>query len=379
MRILYLTEEPISFSGTMVRGGQIHVQRVVSGLRERGHDVHVIDWNSENDDRRFHHSLRPRLRFGIDPSRTALYALGIARNVEPDVIISKTRKTYLPGLIVARLVGSPHVVHVGSSPGSVNGSLGSKLEMASIVGRLHAGHDAFFVVCDALASELENFGLPRDRVFNVGNAVDTQQFHPENIPTPLDETYQRRLDSIAGSDFVLGYVGGLHSYKGLDDLAGAIDRSDREVRVAIAGDGPERDRLERRFGNDAVFLGPVPYEQIPALYHEFDVFVLPSHTEGLPRVILEAQASGVPVIATRVGGVSEVVADGESGLLCKPGDPDGLAETIDELVGDTELQSNLGSNGRESVVSRFDWEGLFGRYERYLNHVVGSGGTDEFR
>ncbi|ERG94885.1 MAG: hypothetical protein J07HQW2_01327 [Haloquadratum walsbyi J07HQW2] len=80
MRILYLTEEPITFSGTMVRGGQIHVSKVVEGLRDRGHDVHLIDWNNRPE-REYQHSIAPRSRFLIDPIRTLQRAVSVGDTI----------------------------------------------------------------------------------------------------------------------------------------------------------------------------------------------------------------------------------------------------------------------------------------------------------
>jgi glycosyltransferase involved in cell wall biosynthesis len=110
---------------------------------------------------------------------------------------------------------------------------------------------------------------------------------------------------------------------------------------------------------------------VPALYHEFDVFVLPSHTEGLPRVILEAQATGTPVIATRVGGVPDVINHGETGLLCDPHDPTDLTAALDRLASDEDERTRLAQQGREVVETDYSWANLYDRYERYLYQVVG--------
>jgi glycosyltransferase involved in cell wall biosynthesis len=169
---------------------------------------------------------------------------------------------------------------------------------------------------------------------------------------------------------VVGFVGGLQPAKGLDDLAAAVASANVDVSVIIAGDGPARARLERSFGDEATFLGSVPYAQVPALYHAFDLLALPSHTEGLPRVVLEAQATGTPVIATRVGGVPEAVTDGETGLLCPPRRPSDLAAALDRLGSDAAERRRLGQNGRRAVEEGFSWPDLYDRYERALTRVI---------
>jgi glycosyltransferase involved in cell wall biosynthesis len=354
----------------MVRGGQIHVRNVVEGLRDRGHDVHLIDWNN-NSEREYQHSIAPRSRFFIDPVRTLRRAVSVGDAIGADVIVSKTRKTYVPGVFAARRLNVPHVVHVGSSPGGTGSGLSDQIERRSVITRLKAPHDGYFVVCNAISDELVQLGLRRDQIFDVRNAVDTERFNPDSIPIELDEQYQKQFDT-SSDRLLLGFVGGLQPYKGLDDLAVALDDIKAECHLVIAGDGPERTRLERAFGDRATFLGAVPYEQIPAFYHQIDTLLLPSHTEGLPRVVLEAQATATPLIATRVGGLPEVVEDGETGLLVDPRSPEQLATAIDKLSSNAALRSHLGENGRRAVVESYRWETMYERYEQFLETIVGS-------
>jgi glycosyltransferase involved in cell wall biosynthesis len=174
-------------------------------------------------------------------------------------------------------------------------------------------------------------------------------------------------------ELCLGYIGGLHEYKGVFDLAAAIERCGAPVGLLVAGDGPACARLEARLGDRARFLGSVAYERMPAVYAAMDVCVLPSHTEGLPRVVLEAQAAGTPMIATRVGGVPEVIADGETGLLCPPHAPAELAAAIETLAGDADERSRLARRGRATVETNRTWANLYDRYERALTAVVRRG------
>lgn len=368
-RILYLTEEPIQFTDPMVRGGAIHVRNVVAGLRERGHEVKLIDWN-RRPDRSFQHSVAPHSRFVDGPLRTIRRATAIGHEMGAEVLVSKTRKTYLPSLIAARRLGVPHVVHVGSSLEPRVG-IGNWLSAQSFALQLRAPHDAYFVVCEAIASELQAHGIPSGRIWNVKNAVDIDRFSQTPSDPDAAQSFSDRHEQTMGeSDLTLGYVGGLHDYKGLADLAVAMDHCEADVSLLIAGDGPERDALETAFGAAATFLGPVPYDEIPAVYQAMDIFVLPSHTEGLPRVVLEAQVTATPVVATRVGGVPEVITDGETGLLCDPHDPAGLAATIQRLATAPDERERLGSNGRAAVEATYSWDALYDRYETYLSDLV---------
>lgn len=365
MNILFITEEPITFSGTMVRGGQIHVRNVVEGVRERGHNVHLVDWNA-NPETDFQHSITPTLRFVIDPARTVQRAIRAGRDINVDVIVSKSRKTYFPGLLTATMLNVPHVVHVGSSLDPPTDGLLDRFDNASFVSRLRAPHDAYLVVCDAIAEELRRRGINPDQIYNIRNAVDTDRFRP-NPDITLNTEVTERLSGC--SEPILGFVGGLFDYKGVFDLAAAIDRTETDPTVVVAGDGPARKRFEAELGDDGVFLGSIPYEQMPAVYAAFDALVLPSHTEGLPRVLLEAAATELPVVATNVGGVSEVVVDGETGLLCPPQQPEQLAARIDELFGEKNPIA-MGETARKRILDEFTWAAQYDRYEEFLEMVV---------
>lgn len=361
MRVLYLTEEAISFSGTLVRGGAIHVRNVVCGLRDRGHDVHLVDWNDAPGEP-FQHSVQPRVRPVEGALRTHRRAVGVGRDRGVDVVVSKTRKTYLPGLLAARRLGVPHAVHVGSSLAPVDEALRHRLDAASAEARLRLPHDAYLVVCEHIAAELRERDVG-GTVHDVRNAVDAAAFAPDadvRAPDSLADALATHDDALR-----LGFVGGLHDYKGVFDLADALARVDADAHLFVAGDGPARGRFERRAGDRATFLGAVPYGTVPAVYHAVDALVLPSHTEGLPRVVLEAMAAETPVVATRTGGIPEVVTDGETGLLCPPRDPAALAAAIDRLA-DPALRERLGAAGHERVLSEFAWDDLYDRYERVL-------------
>jgi len=365
MNVLFLTEEPITFSGTMVRGGQIHVRNVVDGLRDRGHDVHLVDWNAEPE-ADFQHPVTPKLRFVVDPIRTVRQAIRTGRDIDVDVIVSKTRKTYLPGLVTATILDVPHVIHVGSSLSPPTNGWVDRIDNASFASRIRLPHDAYMVVCNAIGEELQGRGVSEKKIFDVRNAVDTARFYPDT-DVDLPKNTAALLEDDKGP--LLGFVGGLVDYKGVFDLANAVQRSATDPTVVVVGDGPARNRLEQELGENGVFLGSVPYERMPAVYAATDALVLPSHTEGLPRVVLEAAATECPVIATRVGGVPEVVTEGTTGLLCPPHQPGRLARRIDQLFEEYDL-ATMGKAARKKVINEFTWASQYKRYERFLEAVI---------
>lgn len=364
MRVLYLTEEAIDFSGPLVRGGAIHVRNVVEGLRERCHDVVLVDWNgdAEGPD---HHSLSPPTRFVVGPAATFRRAVAVGRRQDVDVVVSKTRKTYLPGWLAARRLGVPHVVHVGTMPEPSRDGVLPTLDNASFVARLKLPHDGYLVVCEAVGDALRERGVADGKVYTVGNAVDAERFRPD-----ATATLPRTVASALPEGPLVGYVGGLYAYKGTDDLAAAVERAGAAFSLVVVGDGPERSTLASRLDDRNVLLGAVDYEHMPALYRALDLLVVPSHTEGLPRVVLEAQASGTPVVATAVGCVPEVVDDGETGLLVPPRAPRVLADGVDRLLADPEEADRLAAAARDRVTESFAWSALYDRYEAALKSLV---------
>ena len=158
------------------------------------------------------------------------------------------------------------------------------------------------------------------------------------------------------------FVGRLAAAKGLPILLDAIAALRREmpsIELTLAGDGPDRQRLEdqaARLGSaeNLRFLGPGSQAKVRELLAQSDVFALASFAEGVPVVLMEAMAACVPVIATRIAGIPELVDDGACGLLVTPGDARALASAIVRLLSDPALRNRLGEAGREKVAGGFN-------------------------
>ena len=130
-----------------------------------------------------------------------------------------------------------------------------------------------------------------------------------------------------------------------------------ETLTTLVGDGPERGPLERLAAElrlDVRFAGAVGQDEVRAFYEDAELFCLPTFAEGLGVVLLEAMAFGLPVVSTLVMGVPEVVEDGETGLLVRPGRPDLLAEALVRLAAAPELRDRMGRAGRRCVLEEFD-------------------------
>ncbi len=197
-------------------------------------------------------------------------------------------------------------------------------------------------------------------------------------------------DPAASRDGVL-FVGRLTPHKGVDRLIAALPPG---ARLRVAGSTghdpapPERDYPlllgQLATGRDVAFLGPVPEPALPALYHQAAVLALPSVqrtcygrevrvSELLGLVVLEAMASGTPVVCSRLGGLPEIVQHGVTGFLAEPGDVAELRERLAELLGDPARAARLGRNARELVLERFTWRACAERCLAVYAELLGPG------
>jgi glycosyltransferase involved in cell wall biosynthesis len=224
---------------------------------------------------------------------------------------------------------------------------------AALDKRLARYCEAVVGVSEAVTQELQ-YHVPASKVRHIGNGIDTTIYHP-----PISRLDAKQTLGLTGMTLV-GFVGRLSAEKGLSYLLRALTdlpaSSAQPVHAVIVGDGEYRSALEteaRALGlSERVhFLGN--RRDTPMLYAAFDVFVLPSLREGFPMVLLEAMASGLPVIATRVGDVDRIVEQGVSGLVIEPLDSAALQRALQTLIGAPERAMHMGAAARERVERNF--------------------------
>ncbi len=214
-------------------------------------------------------------------------------------------------------------------------------------------------VCRPFSLELQRFGISAERISVVHNAVAEPA-----LPKPAQlEEFQGRYGIRDGVPVIIA-VGRLSREKGHRDLVEAAElvhaRSpSMSFRLLIAGEGPERSSLEsqiHRSGLSGIVTLCGYQADLRPLYRVASLFVLPSYSEGSPNVLLEAMASGVPAVATSVGGVPEIAVDGETALLVEPGNPAVLAERIERLLADHRLAGDLAAQAKGHVLANFSTE-----------------------
>lgn len=232
--------------------------------------------------------------------------------------------------------------------------------------RLHNKADLNLCTSLATLGYLTDEGIERVHLWPQG--VDAVRFHPDKFSKDL----RVRLTGGHPVDRLLLYVGRLGHEKNVGRLKAVLGELPG-VRLAIVGDGPARRDLEKVFsGTRTVFTGALQGEELASAYASADAFVFPSTTETLGMAMIEALASGLPVIAARTGATGEVVGDGETGILYDPDSDASLAAAIREVVGDEGLRAWMGRNARVAAEGR-SWGSSTRTLRGYYEAVLGAG------
>jgi len=202
---------------------------------------------------------------------------------------------------------------------------------------------------------IECLGLEPSQIVTILNGIDLSPFrHPSEERAAI-----RAQLGLAPEDIVIGSVGRLHRQKNfsfLIRLAHNLGARFDKARFVIIGDGEEQRMLEAlivEYGLVGKVLLPGFRLDIPRILPAFDIFVLPSLYEGLPRSVMEAMAAGLPCVASDVGGNAEAVQHGETGFVCRAGDAESFASSIEQLLHDAELRSKMGQAGRTRAFRLF--------------------------
>jgi len=234
--------------------------------------------------------------------------------------------------------------------------------------------DKVITVSDVGNRYLRKSGIPSDKLVTIHNAIDLEDFKK----TDEIQDVRKKLD-LDDKVPVIGYIGRLSREKDLNALLFVIKKVISKIKEAvflIVGGGPERDNLttlskELQINSNTFFLGH--RDDIKKIYKSLDVFVSTSLTEGLPNTMLEAQAMEVPVIATDVGGVGEIIDNGVNGLLYRPRDIDGIADGIYTLLTDSNISAKFAREGRRIICEKFSFDERMKKIEKVYLEVMGQG------
>jgi glycosyltransferase involved in cell wall biosynthesis len=296
-------------------------------------------------------------------------ALKICRRLRPAIWHGHDYKTNLLGLLLRplvrmQLVNTTHgwVKHTSRTP------LYYRIDRFCLPRYRHT-----YCVSSDLMEECRRIGVPEERLLLLENGVDTDRFSPKRSREVARPQFASQQDS---PRLILGAMGRLSDEKAFDlliDVVASLIQQGKAVDLWIAGDGDQRaalqDRIDRhQAGRHIRLLGFV--EDTVAFYESLDAFILSSHREGLPNVVLEAMAMKLPVVATEIAGLPRLVADQESGLLVPPGDAERLRQAIERLLTEPASRHSWGEAGRARVKRQFSFDARVQRqielYEQLL-------------
>jgi len=299
--------------------------------------------------------------FAVEPDglpRGVLRVLRVLREFRPDVLHSHNYGAGFYAAVAGRLAGVPVLMTRHGRPKVVAPFPMARAVTSRLTSRFVAVSD------DVYRLMMERSGVSPEKVCTVLNGVDLDAFAGQP-----DAAARGRMGVPAGR-FLFGTVGRLGRAKAQDHMVMALRAlldEGLDVHLVLAGEGDQRPvieaaRDELRLRDRVTLIGNCA--DVPGFLRSIDAFVLSSYTEGIPVALLEAMAAGLPLVSTAVGGIPEVVADGESGLLVEVKRPDLLAAAMGRLVQDAALRVRLGAAARETVRQRFSARRMVEQYCR---------------
>jgi glycosyltransferase involved in cell wall biosynthesis len=374
--------EPIRILRVIARlnmgGPALHVSYLAAGLRDRGYETTLVAGNVSPGEQSMAYVaeeqgvsvlLMPHLHREISPVQDLLATFRLARMIReqrPHILHTHTAKAGAIGRFAAVLAGKarpPIVVH--TFHGHVLRGYFGRYRTAIFRGlerRLAGVADTLIAVGPEVRDDLVALGVaPPEKFTVIRLGIDLDE------RVAAGEEARRRTRKIMGVPehrFLVGWIGRMTGVKrGADVLRAFRLLRDQgiDATLCMVGDGPERDQLEQLAGelglmHDCLFAGY--QEDVGPFFAAFDAFVLPSANEGTPVTAIESLASGCPVVATRVGGVPDVVEEGVDGFMVEPGDLEAIADRLARLAADPELRARMGAAGRERVLPRYGVERL---------------------
>ncbi len=324
------------------------------------------------------HALRhdtPRMLAALGELKT------LARRVEASILCCHGYKANLLGLLAARRLRIPIVsVSHGWTAESLRVRVFEALDR-----RVLRRVDKVVCVSEGQAKKVRASGVPSGKVMVIRDAVRADRFNPDTS----GPEYRQRLEAMfpRRPSLIVGAAGRLSPEKGFRDLVdAAAELLGREqgvgsgelagspsVSFVLFGDGPLRGALESQIvarGLQGRFHVAGHHSDLDKYYPHLDLLALPSYTEGLPNVVLEAFAAGVPVVATAVGGTPEAVLHGVNGYLVEAGDSRALAGRIADMLADPVRRREMAANGQRYVRQEFSFAGQAAEYRRMLGELL---------
>jgi len=357
----------------LVGGYEKAAERLASEIAKRGHRVTVLTerrvqcWPSREtmhgfELRRLRCIYRPGLHLLTSLLSFAVFLLTKGWQYQ---VVHVHQYGYHSALavLVGRILQMPVVIKITSTGAlGIEQALAGEQKASRLLASLHRKMDACIATTVEAQEEAARFGIPRKRIQIVPNGIDTDVFKPCDLQGKAE--LKRRLG--LGRSLTVLYSGRLSPAKnpeGLIEAWNAISRDVPNAELVFIGDGPLRKALEDRTAtlglNESVRLaGNKP--EVLSWYQAADIFVLPSHQEGLSNSLLEAMSCGLPVVSTRVSGSTGIFAESDVGELVDVGDMPGLATALRCLLTNPTRRATCGLRAREYARARFSIQAVTG-------------------
>ena len=355
----------VQFPPRWLAGTEIATHNLARSLSRRGHEIHVITKIDRGFSRHektagfhLHRVIFPTIRFfGVLIFWIELFRR--LKKINPQLIHVQMIDMGVAGVLAKKILNKNYLVYCRGSDVYKNWPLKKVISK-------HVFENASAVV--VLTEDMKNeIGKTyKGEILVIPNGIEIEKYS-----TLLTEKTPKK-----NGDTVL-YVGSLRPVKGVKYLIKAmklvVDRNPN-TKLIIVGDGVERENLieiakDLQLEKNVIFKGKIPNEEIPKYMLSADVFVLPSLSEGFPNVILEAMASGLPVVCSNVGGLKEIIKDGENGLFAKSKNVDELGDKIITILNDDELRKKMANNNL-SDVKNYSWEYVVDRIEQLYSELI---------
>jgi len=363
MNILFLT--------THLNAGGItsYVMTLTKGLVKKGHIVHILSSGGDMEkafigagaklmtvDIRTKSEINPQIYLALKP---------ISRYIQKhdiELLHTHTRVTQVIGTMLSKRVKRPHI-------STCHGFFKTRLSRRMFP----CWGDAVIAISSVIKEHLiKDFKVPYNRVFLITSGVDCEEFKM------VDEEQRRKQRGHFHLDdhFIIGNVARLSDVKGPDILIEAMGHVKKEIpgcKLVLVGEGKMEDALRKKvrvLGLEECVRFFSVVNQTSKILPLFDIFVMPSRQEGLGLSILEAQASGLPVVASRVGGIPGLIKDGETGILVEPLDPKALAGAVVDLYSNRSKLNNIGKAARASVENTHNAADMVSKTEDLYQKIV---------
>lgn len=351
------------FPPKWLAGTEIASYNIAKFLAKNGHEVHVITSldnpfpkNEILDNFYIHRITFKKIRL-IGVILFWFQILLKIKKINPDIVHIQALTIALPGLVSKLFLRKPYVVWARGSDVYLPD------KFTKLISRVVLKNASSIIALNEDMKRKINTIYKRENIIVLPNGIELEKFK--------DICPQKQNDKTT-----IIFVGTLRPVKGVEYLIKAmniIHEKLPDTDLLIVGNGPDRDKLETlaqelNLQNRIFFVGNVSNEKIPEYMAKADLFVLPSLSEGFPLVIAEAMASGLPIVTTNVGGLPDIVKNGENGFLVEPKNPEALADKIMLLLNNKNTCKKI-SNTNKIIIRDYSWSNITEKLERIYNEA----------